>query len=117
MPKFVFFCMTCDNQQAFYLSSKVIEKECPACKTGTMQRQMPVISTPDVKECIDPYTNIHVPSDNKDILEARRSEYFWKVEVPRLANEYPLDECLRQGWLVYNEKGELVLQNKPPHKR
>lgn len=117
MPKFMFFCAACENEQAFYVPSSVTTKKCTKCTVGDMQRQLPVTLAPEVKELVDSYTNVHLPPDNKEILEARRSEYFWKVEVPRLVNEYPLDECLKQGWLMYNEKGELVLQNKPPHKR
>jgi len=113
----MFYCLACKNKQAFYVSSQTNNKPCAKCKDGVMERQLPNISSPDVKELVDSYTNIHLPADNKEILEARRSEYFWKVEVPRLVNDYPLEECLKQGWLVYNEKGELVLQTKPPHKR
>jgi putative FmdB family regulatory protein len=116
MPKYQFKCASCENKEAFYVSVDVAEKACPKC-AGAMLRQMPMTSVPTVKELVDSYTNIHLPQDNDKVLEARRSEYFWKVEVPRLVNEYPLEECLKQGWLVYNEKNELVLQTKPPHKR
>jgi hypothetical protein len=45
-----------------------------------------------------------------------KEDYFWEVEVPRLVQTYSTETCIENGWLKYNDKGELVI-NKPPKKR
>ena len=81
-----------------------------------MVRQLPGSGSQVVREVIDPYTNIRTAPDEKEQNKARKTEYFWEVEVPRLIQTYSLETCLEEKWLVYNEKGELVI-NKPPSKR
>lgn len=79
---------------------------------------MPMSSGPAIiKEMVDKYTGVSLPPDNKEILDARRSEYFWSVEVPRLVNEYPLEHSLKEGWMYYDDHNKLQVQTKPPHKR
>jgi len=84
-----------------------------------MERQMPITNSPvQVNEVIDPYTNKKWQQDQQQMLDARNDEHYWSVEVPRLVNSgtYSMETMLEQGWLVYNEKHELVL-GKAPNKR
>lgn len=116
MPKYRFIC-SCGAETSKYTSASVLEIKCKLCNEN-MQRQIPsTVEGASVKELVDSYTGVHLPPDNKEILDARRSEYFWKVEVPRLVQEYPAAHCLQEGWLYFDEQGKLQVQTKPPHKR
>lgn len=116
MPKYRFIC-ECGAEVSKYTSASTVLITCSKC-SGEMKRQIPsFIEQATVKELVDPYTGVRVPPDNKEILESRRSEYFWKVEVPRLVNQYPVEHSLREGWLYLDEQGKLQVQTKPPHKR
>ena len=116
MAKYNFYCEECGTDTIKYVSYlvKQITCECGA----KADREIPQISGPaTVKEVADPYTNIHLPLDNSEILETRRSEHFWKNEVPRLVQEYPVEHSLQEGWLYLDEKGQIQLQTKAPHQR
>jgi len=116
MPKYRFSC-ECGAEVIKYTSASKSSIECAKCQ-AYMRRQIPsFIEQSTVKELVDSYTGIHLPSDNKEILESRRSEYFWKVEVPRLVTEYPVEHSLQEGWMYYDEQGKLQVQTKPPYKR
>lgn len=116
MPKYRFTC-ECGAEVSRYTSALTVSVRCTSCGKD-MSRQIPFNVEPStVKELVDTYTGVHLPPDNASILEARRSEYFWKVEVPRLVNEFPVEHSIREGWLVYDEQGKLQVQTKPPHKR
>lgn len=84
-----------------------------------MGRLLPNIGSKRVTETVDPYLNIRQEDNQKKQLEDRRSQYFWDVEVPRMVESgtYSLETCLQEGWLVHNEKGELVLGKGPPQKK
>jgi hypothetical protein len=81
-----------------------------------MQRQFPGSGSQVVREVVDDYTNVRTAPDEKLQNLARKTEYFWEVEVPRLIQTYSLETCLQEGWLVYNDKNELVI-GKSPSKR
>lgn len=78
---------------------------------------MPVLTGADVKETVDKLTGTSWKQDQEDLTQKRRDKYYWEVEVPRLVQKYSLETCLEQKWLIYNEKGELVINNKPPDER
>jgi len=115
MPKFRFLCGSCSLEVERYTSVKTEESKCPSCE-GTMKRQLPGSGSQVSREVMDPYTNVRTAPDEKLQNLARKTEYFWEVEVPRLVQTYSTQTCLEEGWLVYNDKGELVI-NKPPSKR
>lgn len=115
MPKYHFVCEGCSTKVHKYVSTKTETIPCTCGKN--MQRQMPIIGGPtEVRELIDPYLNKRLNKDHEQIKEQRREQHYWEVEVPRLVDKYSLETCLEQGWLKYNDKGELVI-NKPPSKR
>lgn len=81
-----------------------------------MPRALPTLSGQEVTETVDLLTNRKWKQDQGEIIDNRKENYYWEIEVPRLVEKYSLETCLEQGWLVYNEKEELVI-NKPPSKR
>lgn len=116
MPKYFFSCKNCQTKVHKYVSSSVEILPCAVCKQD-MKRDMPSLDAPtEVRELIDPYTNTTWGKDHEAVMKARREEHYWSIEVPRLVDKYSIETCLEQGWLIYNDKGELVI-NKPPSKR
>ena len=97
-----------------YVSTKTEETPCTC--GFTMKRNFPSNGSQKVTEVVDAFTNIRHEVDHNKNLKDRKTEYFWEVEVPRLVQTYSIQTCLEEGWLVYNDKGELVI-NKPPSKR
>jgi hypothetical protein len=83
---------------------------------GPMQRQFPGSGSQVTKEVVDPFTNVRTASDEKQQNKDRKTEHFWENEVPRLIQTYSIETCLEEKWLIYNDKGELVI-NKSPSKR
>lgn len=115
MPKFRFKCSNCNIEMEKYVSIKTESLSCASC-SKEMTRQFPSNGSQKVLEVVDQFTNVkHTPDQVKED-KARKTEYFWEVEVPRLIQTYGIQTCLEEKWLVYNDKGELVI-NKPPSKR
>lgn len=81
-----------------------------------MVRQIPKNGSQAVTETVDSFTGIRRDQDHDQLKKERRDNHYWEVEVPRLIQTYSLQTCLEEGWLVYNDKGDLVI-NKPPSKR
>jgi hypothetical protein len=82
-----------------------------------MDRELPNTNSPtEVRELVDPFTNVTWGKDHEAVMKQRKEDYFWEVEVPRLVEKYSTETCLENGWLIYNDKGELII-NKPPKKR
>jgi copper chaperone CopZ len=116
MPKYKFVCSACGENFTKYVAHTVEFVGCINCNNN-VKREFPKIDGPtEVKELIDPYLNKRLNKDHEQIKEQRRELHYWEVEVPRLVDTYSLETCLEQGWLKYNDKGELVI-NKPPSKR
>jgi hypothetical protein len=115
MPKYTFSCPTCKKDIKKYTASSV---ESTPCECGhTMKRQMPTINKASVTEVVDSYTGVALPLDNAEILKERKDDYFWEHEVPRLVGKYSVAHCLQNGWLYVDEKNQLQVQTKPPHRR
>lgn len=116
MPKYNFRCLECEYSGHRYVASTVDVLPCPNC-SKEMSRDLPKIDSPtEVKEVVDPYTNTKWGKDHEAVMADRRNEHYWSVEVPRLVEKYSVETSIEQGWLKYNDKGELVI-NKPPSKR
>jgi hypothetical protein len=114
MPKFRFLC-ECGYEAEYFVSLKTEESPCTTCGK-VMKRQFPGSGSQQSREIVDQFTNTRQTPDADVERKARKTEYFWEVEVPRLIQTYSLATCLDEGWLVYNDKNELVI-NKPPSKR
>lgn len=116
MPKYNFTCQSCQHKTHKYVPVSITEVECSECHK-TMSRDLPNTNSPtEVREVVDQYTNTTWSKDQQEMLKKRKEDHYWEVEVPRFVEKYSLETCLEQGWLVYNDKGELVI-NKPPSKR
>lgn len=115
MPKYNFVCSKCETRTHKYVASTI--EEIP-CKCGNvMNRELPNTNSPtEVREIVDPYTNRKWGKDHEAVMKKRKDDHYWEVEVPRLIQTYSTETCIEQGWLIYNDKGELVI-NKPPSKR
>lgn len=114
MAKYRYQCEKCNAVVECYASvdkENIKHGECG----GNAKRLFPKIGSKQVTELVDPFLNIRHEEDNRKQLESRRIEHFWDVEVPRLIQTYSTQTCLEEGWLVYNEKGELVI-GKPQKK-
>lgn len=114
MAKYRFKCEMCDVIFERYASVSTEVLPCIHCEAPS-KRLFPNIGSKQVTETVDPFLNIRQEEDHKKQLQDRRTEYFWEVEVPRLVQTYSTETCLEEGWLVYNEKGELVI-GKPKKK-
>lgn len=116
MPKYCFKC-ECGNEVDKYVSISTKEITCKNCQS-LMVRQFPRTGSQRVTETVNSFLNIRHEEDHKETLQKRRTKHFWEVEVPRLVQSgtYSIETCLEEGWLVYNEKGELELGKGPPEK-
>lgn len=116
MPKYIFLCNSCATKTHKYVPTTVETIPCATCGE-VMKRELPnTNSATEVREIVDPYTNRKWGKDHEAVMKKRKEDHYWEVEVPRLVEKYSVETCLEQGWLVYNDKGELVI-NKPPSKR
>ena len=116
MPKYNFTCATCETTSHKYVPTTVETLPCGVCG-NPMTREFPNTNSPtEVREVVDPYTNVTWGKDHEAVMKKRKEDHYWEVEVPRLVQTYSTETCIEQGWLIYNDKGELVI-NKPPSKR
>jgi transcription elongation factor Elf1 len=119
MPKYSFKCSSCGSDKQMYIPPLVKEVECKTCN-GTMERQMPTLNGPSsVHEVVDKYTGITHIDDQPAIVQERKEEYYWSVEVPRLVNSgtYSLETMLENQWIWVDDSGKIHVNNKPPQKR
>lgn len=108
MAKYRFKCEKCNSTVERYVSVSTVELSCLEC-SSSMERLLPNIGSKKVTETVDQFLNLRQEDDFKKSLEDRKIEHFWEIEVPRLIQTYSTETCLQEGWLVYNEKGELVI--------
>jgi hypothetical protein len=82
-----------------------------------MTKQFPNILSTQVSETVNKYTNTKNKQDQKSIIEERKQDHYWSVEVPRLVQKYSLKICLEQGWVWEDDNGKVHTHTKPPGKR
>jgi hypothetical protein len=82
------------------------------------ERAMPNIKAAKTTETVDKLLNRKHVADHQLSLKERKLDYYWEVEVPRMVDSgtYSLETMLEQGWVYYDEKGNLTTRIKPPHK-
>lgn len=114
MPKYTFECQKCQEKTQKYCPSAAMVFMC-SCG-GELKRQPPRIIGADVTETVDQYTNVKWKQNQEEMLHERSMDHFYEHEVPRLINEYSLKVCLEEGWLYYDEKGQLQIRKKPPQR-
>lgn len=116
MPKYTYRCKKCDREVTKFAS---VDKREDTCECGSsMSRLAPKLRGSKTTEVVNKYTNKKHIEDQENVLEERKLDYYWSVEVPRLVNSgiYELETMLEQGWVYYNENGNLVTRTKPPQK-
>ena len=118
MPKISFKCDSCGKSTQRYLPKhKNVLGECEC--GGNMVYQFPSTRSTTVTETVDKYRNVqHIP-DQKNILNQRRDEYYWSYEVPRMveSGKYSIETMLEMQWIYFDEKEQMRIHNKPPHRR
>lgn len=114
MPKYTFNC------ECGYSTQKIVSRNkksisCPECGKE-VTRSMPRLSgAVDVEENVDDFKK-KWKKDQKQLLDERQQKYYWEHEVPKMVNSgvYGLDTMLENGWVYYDEKGQLQTRTKPP---
>lgn len=118
MPKYRFKCKKCRKEQTFFVSTNY-EFFCEECG-GSMKRQLPKLNGPaEVKETVDSFLGTKHRQDQKEMIRERNDEYFWRVQVPRLAADptYSLETKIENGWVWVDDSGKVHVNDKPPSKR
>lgn len=115
MPKYNFTCPDCLTDKHAYVTKDVESIDCN-CGNKMIRRFPKSTTQSEVRELVDPLRNVTWSKDHQALMKDRRDTHYWEVEVPRLVETHSVETSLEQGWLVYNDKGELVI-NKPPSKR
>lgn len=116
MPKYTFECSKCNKIKQTYVPTSIKTQICE-CE-AEMNRQMPKIGGTQVNELHDKYSNKSLVQDHKEIVNERKVDHYWAVEVPNMVNSgtYELDTMLEKDWVYYDEKHNLVTRTKPPQK-
>lgn len=116
MPKYTFICDKCSKSIQKYLSPSQRFNQCECGQT--VERQLPKIPAPKTTENVDKMSNRKHVADQANQMKERKLTYYWEVEVPNMVNSgiYSIETMLEQGWVYYNEKGELTTRTKPIQK-
>jgi hypothetical protein len=117
MAKYRYQCEDCSIVFERYTSVSIEALPCKECGAKA-KRLFPNIGSKKVTETVDSFTNIRHEEDNRKNIENRRLEHFWSVEVPRFVQSgiYSTETMLAEGWIVYDEKQELVVAKGPKGK-
>jgi hypothetical protein len=116
MPKYTFSCFKCGKLIQKYVSASQRFNECECGQV--VERNMPTISGTKTTETVDKLLNRKHVDNQVGALKERKLDYYWEVEVPRMVDSgiYSIETMLEQGWIFYNEKGELTTRTKPVQK-
>lgn len=117
MPKYTFECQGCHTRTQKYTNSYTKDIVCPEC-FALANRIFPNISGARTTETVDKLLNRKHIVDQPNAMKERKLDYYWEFEVPKLVDSgiYSVETMLEQGWIFYNEKGELVIRTAPPQK-
>ena len=116
MPKYTFLCNKCGKSLQKYLPTSQRFSQCDCGEN--VERQLPKVAPPKTTECVDKMFNRKHVADQDNQMKERKLDYYWEVEVPKMVNSgiYSIETMLEQGWIYYNEKGELTTRTKPVQK-
>jgi len=122
MPKYTFICPECDTTEQLTVDRRMKEVICRNClpKESQMKRQMPKLGgQPTVNEVINKHTGTTWADGQQESIKARRDKYYWEQEVPRMVRSgtYGIDTMLENGWVYFNDKDEMCINDKPPSER
>ena len=117
MPKYTFECSDCD-----YIVQRIVPVKTKTlhCKCGKeMKRRLPVLAgSTQVNEVVDKTTGKRWKQDQTEILEERKEDYYWSIEVPRMVNsgKYSIETMLEMGWIYFDDKEDIKVRTKSPQK-
>lgn len=116
--KATFECCVCGKVKSIYVKTA----DNVICECGNQMRRVFNIvdnkaTTVTERKCN--IFNINSMVDIEEEIKKRNEEHYWSVIVPDLvkSGNYKISEMLQNGWIYYDEKGQIQIQNKPPHKR
>ncbi len=116
MPKYTFAC-SCGYSKQQITSSTTKTVKCPDCGQEA-NRQMPKLSGQvEVRETVDQFGTVW-KKDQTKMLEDRMREHFWQHEVPKMVESgiYEMSTMLENGWVYFDDKGQLHTRTAPPNK-
>lgn len=109
MPKYSFTCAKCATTSHKYVPTKIETLPCSVCGEA-MTRELPKAQgETEVREIVDAYTNRTWGKDHEAVMKKRKEDHFRDVEMPRLIQTMSVETCLENKWLIFNDKGELVI--------
>ena len=117
MAKYTYYCNMCDKEEERIVTDR---DRLITCSCGIqMIKMMPRLSPATTTEVVNSHTKQEHIKDQDIMVKARRDEYYWKVEVPRLvaSGTYSVETMLENGWITIDDSKQIVIQTKPPHKR
>lgn len=117
MPWYTFKCNRCNLVEKHKVDISIKSMPCEMCRVGVMMRQLPKTAEPDTKEILDKDSGINYLEDQHAIIKARKEDYYWKVEVPRLVATHSVQTCLENGWAWLDDSGGVHIHDKPPARR
>jgi hypothetical protein len=123
MPKYTFKCPECGLEEQQTVPRHIKEVSCCRCapdKESWMKRQLPKLGgQPDVNETVNEYTGVTWKEGQKEAIDERRAQSYWEVEVPRMVRSgtYSIETMLEMGWVYFNDKEEMIINDQPPNKR
>jgi len=123
MPKYTFICPECGLQEQQTVPRNIKTVSCCRCaptKESWMKRQMPKLGGQStVNEIINKHTGTTWADGQQESIKARRDKYYWEQEVPRMVRSgiYGLDTMLENGWVYFNDKDEMCINDKSPSER
>lgn len=123
MPKYTFICPECGLQEQQTVPRNIKMVSCCRCapdKESWMKRQMPKLGgQPTVNEVINKHTGTTWADGQQESIKVRRDKYYWEQEVPRMVRSgtYGIDTMLENGWVYFNDKDEMCINDKPPSER
>lgn len=119
MPKYTFHCDDCGNEVQQNVPSSKSSIPCVHCYTA-MRRLLPKLNgSPRVNETVDKYMGAVRMVDQEEQVKLRKDEYYWTVEVPRFVQSgiYSVETMLENEWITLDDKGQVQVNNVPPHRR
>lgn len=119
MPKFTFQCESCGDEVQKNVLSSVSSIPCQNCSQPTRRLLPKLNGSPRVNETIDKYMGAVRQVDQDEQVKLRKDEYYWTVEVPRFVQSgvYSVETMLENSWIYLDDKGNVQVNNVPPHRR
>jgi len=116
--KMTFKCPNCEAKKSVYSNTT----ETIVCDCGSNMSRVYTIASDQsstAKERRCEIFNVNLLNDHEKVLKWRSDEHYWTVLVPEFvaSGKYPIREMLDNGWIYYDDKGNIVTQTKPPHRR